>query len=61
MQHLLHFITDERLADLKTALNRALNTWEDKPAWLVDLADALDANQVVTDVAGCVLCLSTKF
>lgn len=46
MQHILHFITNERLADLHTALNRAANTWEDAPAWVIDLCDALHAGQV---------------
>ena len=46
MQHLLHFITDERLAELHTALNRAANTWEDAPAWVIELTDALHAGQV---------------
>lgn len=47
MQHILTHITDERLPDLHAALNRALNTWEDKPQWLVELCDALDAGLVV--------------
>lgn len=37
MQHLLHFITDERLAEMHTALNRAANTWEDAPAWVIEM------------------------
>lgn len=29
-------------ADLRRVLDRALNTWEDRPAWLVELADYLN-------------------
>lgn len=47
MHHIRTHITDERLPDLRAALNRALNTWEDKPQWLVELCDALDAGLVV--------------
>lgn len=55
MQHILHFITNERLAELHTALNRAANTWEDAPAWVIDLCDALHAGQVTAqDHAGSV-------
>ncbi len=35
-------IGPEKLADLHTALNRALNTWEDAPAWLVELCDSIE-------------------
>lgn len=46
MQHLLTHITDDRLPELRVALNRALNTWDDGPAWLFALCDALDAGSV---------------
>lgn len=46
MQHLLTLITDERLPELHVALNRALNTWDDGPAWLFELCDALGAGGV---------------
>lgn len=44
MQHILSRITKERLPELRAALNRALNTWEDAPKWLVELCDCLDAS-----------------
>lgn len=33
----------DKLRDMHTALNRALNTWEDAPTWLVELCDNLEA------------------
>jgi len=35
-------IHSDRLADFKLALNRALNTWDEGPQWLFELADQLE-------------------
>lgn len=35
-----------RRADLRVAIQRALNTWENRPMWLVDLADCLDSFEI---------------
>jgi len=34
--------THQKLTDFKAALNRALNTWDDRPQWLMDLSDELE-------------------
>lgn len=47
--NLLTHITEERLPMLLAAINRALNTWDDAPRWLFELADALQAGDVTTD------------
>lgn len=31
--------TPNAMRDLRTVLNRAMNTWEDRPEWLVRLCD----------------------
>lgn len=36
----------DKMADLKKALDRALNTWDDGPRWLFDLCDGLAAGTV---------------
>lgn len=36
----------DQMADLKKALDRALNTWDDGPRWLFDLCDAMDKGAV---------------
>lgn len=35
----LDVLSAQRIAELGQALNRALNTWDTAPAWLVDLCD----------------------
>lgn len=36
----------DQMADLKKALDRALNTWDDGPRWLFDLCDDLGSGKV---------------
>lgn len=34
-------LTDERISEMKTIVDRALNTWDKRPEWAVDLSDLL--------------------
>jgi hypothetical protein len=38
--------SQEKLDELKVALNRALNTWDTGPTWLFKLVDDIDAGKV---------------
>ena len=42
----------DKMADLKKALDRALNTWDDGPRWLFDLCDGLAAGTITGVTAG---------
>lgn len=38
----LHLLNDQRIEELLQALRRATNTWENPPAWIVDILDKMD-------------------
>lgn len=44
--NLNNFSNPDQMADLKKALDRALNTWDDGPRWLFDLCDGLAAGTI---------------
>lgn len=37
------YVSPGGAADVREVFQRALNTWENRPAWLVELADVLNA------------------
>jgi len=50
--------TPEKLADLRKALARALNTWDDGPRWLFELADMIEPEHEIRVSNGLTIDLS---